>query len=410
VTEADFQRLIAASPHDIGPRLAFADWLEEQGDLKRAEQVRAGCRYRLPIAPQETRHLAAIAAARQAVTGDEVVVAVESAPPVPRHRRQQRTPLPGIAEVIAGLHPESRQAMADDLRHLAPVELARAFPRDDRGRLELDCVVLLAQHASLTPLPPQRAPWLAAVGPARRGDPQVITVRVELVIGENHPHNWSRARWWWDDRHTTTSEEARWGITGAALREVTGPERGRRVAELEAKRQKGKLSPRERILLCTVLQDCGRFEEALCLCDVEYPDELSRILDGEWFRLRAEWPNAKALEARPVKLRRELWESAPWRFAEALANEQARLDAWTRARSGRGRKRPQARLFILPGAKQARRPGLMMTAREGGRPRLVFDLTAANTVLPETDWKRPMELDVARWCDDRSRSPGRNLL
>ncbi len=410
MTEDDFQRLIAAAPHDAGPRLAFADWLEEQGDLKRAKQVRAGCRYRLPVTAKETRHLATIAAARQAVTGDEVVVAVTSAPPVPRHRRMQRTPLPGIAEVIAGLRPESRQALADDLQHLAPVEVARAFPRDDRGRLELDCVVLLAQHASLTPLPPQRAPWLAAVGPARRSDPQVITIRVELVIGENHPHNWSRARWWWDDRHTTTPEAARWGITGAALREVTAPGRGRRVAELEARWQAGRLAPAERILLCTALQDGGRFEDALRLCDVDYPDELSRILDGERFRLRAEWPSPKALDDRPVKLRRELWESAPWRFAEALANEQARLDAWTRARPGRGRKRPEARLFILPGAKHARKPGLMMTAREGGRPRLVFDLTAANTVLPETDWKRPVELDVARWCGDRSRSSGKDLL
>jgi len=35
---------ICAEPDDDGPRLVYSDWLEEQGDVERAEFIRAGCR------------------------------------------------------------------------------------------------------------------------------------------------------------------------------------------------------------------------------------------------------------------------------------------------------------------------------------------------------------------------------
>jgi hypothetical protein len=59
---------------------------------------------------------------------------------------------------------------------------------------------------------------------------------------------------------------------------------------------------------------------------------------------------------------------------------------------------PQPRLFILPSAPHARKPGLMLLQGDSGRPQLAFRFTAANVVLPESAWKRPVELDLARWC------------
>src|SRR4051812_18323402 len=38
-----FLRTIAANPADDGPRLVYADWLEERGDTARAEFIRLQC-------------------------------------------------------------------------------------------------------------------------------------------------------------------------------------------------------------------------------------------------------------------------------------------------------------------------------------------------------------------------------
>jgi hypothetical protein len=148
------------------------------------------------------------------------------------------------------------------------------------------------------------------------------------------------------------------------------------------------------------LQDEGRFEEALRLSGVEYPEELSRLLNGEQFLFTGgcdHLPPA-AMVARAAKLRRALWEAAPWRFAQGLASAQARLDAWAREKRGRSAKVPPLRLFIFPGSTHARKPGLMLEPGPGGQPRLSIVFTASNVVLPETVWKRPVELDIARWC------------
>jgi uncharacterized protein (TIGR02996 family) len=380
MNEDAFSKLIAEHPTDIGPRLAFADWLEEHGD-PRAAEVRFGCRYRMPIAQQEMRHLPAISAARRAANASQVRVAVNATNPGHAFPNQA-----------------AQAAFAADLRHLSLVDIARHFPRDDTGRLQLNCAVLLARHSPGEQLS-RRELWLAIVGPARRADPQVLTVQLEMLIGENHFHNWSRFRWYWDRRDTHTEEQDRWGITGAALAEVTGPPGDRRFVELEGRWRAGTLSETERIALCTGLQDRGRFEDALRTCNIDYPDELTRLLNAETLELPGGGDYTGSLKsgARAQKLRRALWEAAPWRFARALQDEQARLDAWRQERAGRARKTPQPRLFILPGAPHARKPGLMLLSGSNGVPRLAFQFTAANVVLPETAWKRPVELDIARW-------------
>jgi uncharacterized protein (TIGR02996 family) len=392
-SEEGFLRAIAEQPYEVAHRLVYADWLEERGDPK-AEKVRAQCRYRLPITSEETRHLAAIAAARDEAHASQVRIAVNPARPGYR--------------LVAG--PGGTDALADDLVHLSPVEIARNFPREDRGRFQLDCVVLLARYRCTDDLARLHELWLAATGPARRSDPQVITVGLEPLIGENHPHNWSGVRWWWDERAVSRTDQARWGITGEALREITGPAREKTVANLKARWQGGTITDAERIALCTAFQDEGRFEDALGVCEVEYPEEVSRLLNGEMFHLPGggDWPAPKAMEARPGKVRRVLWEAAPWRFAQGLADARARMDAWKQERAGRTVTEPQLRLFIFPGSKQARKAGLMLVPGPGGGPQLAIRFTGSNVVLPETTWKRPVELDIARCCGGtESEAPAR---
>src|SRR4051812_18098556 len=70
---------IEACPHDAGPRLAYADWLEESGQDEKAAEVRHACRFRLPVSRAELSHLAAIAAARAEASGDVVDVLTQDA-------------------------------------------------------------------------------------------------------------------------------------------------------------------------------------------------------------------------------------------------------------------------------------------------------------------------------------------
>lgn len=385
--ETPFLEAIQANPNDVSCRLIFADWLEERGDA-RAAGIRAKCEFRLPITPKETRHFAAIAAARREATADQVDVVVD--PNNPGHR------LPG----------EDTANLVDDVCHLSRLEIARNFPREESGRLQLGRTVLLADYRCTEQLPRSRELWLVAEGPGRRSDPQRITIQLALLIGDNEVHNWSALRWWWDERRTHLGDKARWGITAAALRRVTGAGHDAELARLEARWRQETLDGPERILLCTMLQDRGRFEEALRVCNVAYPEHLSRMLNADRFKLPGgccEPGTEESALARAARLRRTLWEAAPWRFEQALALAQARLDEWRSVRPGRSRKLPQMRFFILPkSSHHARKPGLMLIAGQNEQPELSFVFTASNVVLPESAWRRPVELDIARWRSAKS--------
>src|SRR5262245_37608955 len=55
-----FLRMIIENPDDDGPRLVYADWLEEQGEAERAEFIRVQCELaRLPAASPDRCRLAA---------------------------------------------------------------------------------------------------------------------------------------------------------------------------------------------------------------------------------------------------------------------------------------------------------------------------------------------------------------
>src|SRR5262249_32996463 len=84
----------------------------------------------------------------------------------------------------------------------------------------------------------------------------------------------------------------------------------RRMGELEVKWRTETLDSTEQILLATAFQDAGRFEDALRVCGVGFPEEITRLLNAESFRFSrgGDWPPASAYESRKEKLRRTLWE------------------------------------------------------------------------------------------------------
>jgi hypothetical protein len=294
--------------------------------------------------------------------------------------------------------PEDPDRLAEEVRHLDHEGIARNFPREEKGRLRLDCDVVLALFDCSGTLPRFSDLCLIARGPARRSDPQRITVRLEPLIVDHQHHDWTFARWYWDCRAARTGERERWGVTAAELRSVTGEGRAPVVARLEAESRAGTLTPAGRAMLCTAYQDAGRFEDALRLCGIEFPPQVSGLLDAERPKLPGpDWPPATAWEERSARLRRALWLAAPWRFAEAVQRVQARWAAWAAKKPGRGRKSAPMRMFMFTGMKTARRPGLMLERVPGGA-RLSIVFTAANVAVAETAWQRPVELDVARWA------------
>src|SRR4051794_38085416 len=58
--DADFLRLILADPDADGPRLVYADWLDEQGQSSRAEFIRVQCA--LAALPPDDPRVVALAA------------------------------------------------------------------------------------------------------------------------------------------------------------------------------------------------------------------------------------------------------------------------------------------------------------------------------------------------------------
>lgn len=53
MTEDVFVRAVLADPEDDGPRLIFADWLDEQGEGERAEFIRVQCRLEREPCPHD---------------------------------------------------------------------------------------------------------------------------------------------------------------------------------------------------------------------------------------------------------------------------------------------------------------------------------------------------------------------
>lgn len=284
-------------------------------------------------------------------------------------------------QVYDGLTDGAREQLDDDLRHLAADQLLSNFPRDPDGHLLTGTVVPLEKYAYRFPQKQTRQMWLAAISPQRRRDPQAITLTLVSLIGVNHAYRWNQARWLWDICGQAVSEEIRWGVEGLALEQLGLENRADNLAYFTERCTQSAATLADRVSLCMLLQDEGRIEEAFALFDAELSPNVLRILYGQHFFLNSHLNTAYYGESWATTLLDALRRAAPWHFARALEAEN------------------NLRLLVLPHQRQQSKASLVLTKanKHSTIPQLIIECTASNKRLPETAWKRPVELDLQRF-------------
>lgn len=283
---------------------------------------------------------------------------------------------PDLLSLAAELTDDARPLFETDLAHLAPDLVMRSFPRDEDGRLPLDTTALLASYAAQVPQGRDRHMWLAACGPKRRRDPQVVTLTLASLIGVNHAARWDQARFWWDDRHESASRELRWGVAALALDRLGLEDRAEQLASFAQRCARPDASLADRVGYCLLLQDEGRIEEAFALFGVSLAPEVLKVLYAQ--PLSIDYGSLESWAATMLDLLRH---AAPWRFAAAL-------ETGTRLR-----------LSALPHQPQQRKASLMLARvnLSPQTPRLEIEWTASNKRLAEVAWRRPLALDLIRF-------------
>lgn len=361
--EALLQR-IRERPDDISARLVYADWLEEQGDPL-APQIREICRLSKPYSNHEESRLKAV---HSALSGPLEPIELQATP-----QAIESTPLSatGKAELRDVVH-----ALSDD-------RLVRSFPRDARGRLSLRTRVVLEQFPAIQGPPNGQDLVLAAVGPERRRDPQVVRIALTKCITANEELNWTRVRYKWCDGQseptTQVAELAPLGHMGQ-LTMLTG---------LNTR------SPDQEVALSLLKLDSGMFLDALRSSGVTWSRDVAQMIEGHSFALDSDWAaDDKVTLKRTQRIRHELWASQPWHFADALTQHADRLNA-----RRRHHKPVELYLYMVPGQPTAaRRARLTLSARDGA-PHLDFRWTASNVKPWRWTWTRPVNLDVQRWLN-----------
>ncbi len=287
------------------------------------------------------------------------------------------------------LTPDSRARLDDDLSHVSREALALHIPRDERGRPALGAYALLASYESEEELGAKQV-WLAVLTPGRRRDPQVIRLAVCTLARGPYPHVWEDTRWLWDDRAAGASERERWGVEGLDVSLLGSGDRTARIRDLSGRCAAGG-SLADRVALCILLQDEGRLEEAFALFGIRLADSLLRLIHG----LPIAGYLSNKLPSWITFAREQLRSAAPWLMPPVLTAEAERRMALR----SRPKRPPYFRLCALPHQPTASKMSLMLVAgsRDGTEPALDLEGTGWDYRLPETLWKRPLEIDLRRF-------------
>lgn len=295
----------------------------------------------------------------------------------------------------APLDGDSAAAFRDDIRHLLPDQLVWNFPIQDDGRLPLGATVVLAVYATTAPQGRFRRLCLAAHSPQRRRDGSAIRLELTPLIPENESHRWDAARTLWDEREVAGGPERRWGVAGIPMELLAPQTRGRNLARLGKVCVGDAGSPGQRAALATLLQDQGRFEEALGLFGVEIGPHLWKVIGGERTRLPLCHPPVQPSWV--AACRRALRCCAPWLIRPTLSAARESREGW--AAANRGRHIPVFRLFALPGQHHLRKVTLMLEAVDADLRRVRFELdgSGSNARLADVKWKRPLDIDLMRY-------------
>jgi hypothetical protein len=311
---------------------------------------------------------------------------------------KSRSGLAVVVEARTGpdhnLTAKGEAALRGDLAGLLPDRIRDGFPPDPRGALALKTTVLLACYETTSPPGRDRKLSLVGVGPQRRSDPQEIRIRLEALIPANQDHCWEQERWRWHTDSAHMEPTIQWGapvpVEALAAGTLSAPQLAEKMAI-------GTADAGEKAAMAILLQDEGRLLDALELYGIDIDGDLKRLCGGQ--KIYPPACCAYADEKWVERLQEWMRTCAPWLLAGATQREAARIAAWAAEKSSRRRRRPVLKLLIFPGQHHSRKASLILTSAdlEGTRPRLEIQATASNARLHESAWKRPLEIDLARY-------------
>jgi len=257
--------------------------------------------------------------------------------------------------------------------------VAMEFPREADGRLPLGAALLLAPVEE-TGNELLRKPWIAAIGPAKRRDPQIITVGIEPLIPANHPYRLDAKTGIWNPSAPQLTRADRWGVNGLDLTGLGLTTRDANLVRLAkvCSGEDGTLA--DRVALCILLQDAGRFGEAFDLFGVSASNDVWRVASGGLLHAGLE----KEQIAWAAAVQEALRKCAPWMLCALVAKV-------------KGKKAPRHRLFPLPHQTQVSKTSLMLIADDKGKPKFEFEGNGSSMRLSEERWLRPVEIDLIRF-------------
>jgi hypothetical protein len=185
-----------------------------------------------------------------------------------------------------------KKQLRDARDGLDPARIARAFSRDDQGRL-VATRALLAPVASTKKLAAGREVFLAVRGPTAKRDGERLVLELVDAIDVNETHRWMDARWLWRSDSERPADD-------------------------------------ERALECAALLDAGEFDKALAMYGVSLSERAIKVLEG----VPTGSHSSHEVEHRAT-LRRTLWSMALWKLKDVrwgslalLPHQHHQVKAW----------------------------------------------------------------------------------
>jgi hypothetical protein len=260
-----------------------------------------------------------------------------------------------------------------DLNLVRMERIVRNFPWDKTGRIALKTAVVLNIYDK-TPDPnphsKERDFCLAAIGPDRRSDEQIVKIELTDLYAINQNHRWENCPWLWTDIATPDTE-----LLGTN-RHLATPENDRAMRSLS-------------------LLDEGKIEEAVGLYGITFSAVLHQILGGEIVEI---FKNYYSTPTWTDLLVDTLRQSAPWKLPQAVIDEAARLDIWTSQKKSRSSRYPFLKLAIFPNQNYAQKTCLFLTKNiNDSHPRLIMQDSGNNDRSHHTAWKRSISVDFIRY-------------
>ena len=186
-------------------------------------------------------------------------------------RAQPATLEDAIEEGPWAITTAGRAQLASARASLDAASIARAFPRDDDGRLALGARALLLRIDSSKRLAATRRVYLIVRGPRVRKDGDRLALDLADAIEDNESHAWLNAPWLWRSTAKPPPADSR--------------------AEAYGK-----------------LVDDGRFEEALAAFSIALSPSATKVLEGVPLSVH----DSGHAPAWRDTMRRLLWELSPW--------------------------------------------------------------------------------------------------